>query len=152
MVGVTGGGRGLIIAGRLRALVVDDNTYARAISGASLKKLGVGHIDEADGGAEAILMLMGAPYDLVLMDWYMPDISGAGVMTVLRDARFGVPSKTPVILMTAYPSRENLQRARDIGINEVLVKPFTTEQLGAALGRVLTPDVPAAGAADQLFL
>ena len=74
------------------------------------------------------------------------------VMTVLRDARFGAPSKTPVILMTAYPSRENLQRARDIGINEVLVTPFTTEQLGAALGRVLTPDVPAAGAADQLFL
>ncbi|KKB86021.1 hypothetical protein VW29_04615 [Devosia limi DSM 17137] len=142
----------MIIAGRLRALVVDDNIYARAISSASLKKLGVGQIEEADGGAQAILMLMGAPYDLVLMDWYMPDISGAGVLTVMRDARFGAASKTPVILMTAYPSRENLQRARETGINEVLVKPFTTEQLGVALGRVLTPDVPTAGDADKLFL
>lgn len=141
----------MIIPGRLRALVVDDNAYARAISAASLKKLGVGEIVEADGGAEAILALLTAPFDLMLMDWYMPDVSGAGLMTVLRDPRFGAPQATPVILMTAYASRDNVARARELGVNEVLVKPFSTEQLGTALGRILGQAQLAAGD-DSIFL
>ncbi|UJW85166.1 response regulator [Devosia sp. SL43] len=141
----------MIIPGRLRALVVDDNAYARAISAASLRKLGVGEIVEADGGAEAILALMSGPFDLMLMDWYMPDVSGAGLMTVLRDPRFGAPQATPVILMTAYASRDNVARARELGVNEVLVKPFTTDQLGTALGRVLGQAQMVSGD-DSVFL
>lgn len=144
----------MIIAGRLRALVVDDNAYARAISGASLHKLGVGVVEEAEGGAAAILALMSQRYDLVLMDWYMPDVSGAGIMQVLRDPRFGTARDTPVILMTAYASRDNIARARELGVNEVLVKPFTTDQLGTALARVLTSEPAGARAAngDEVFL
>lgn len=141
----------MIIPGRLRALVADDNAYARAISSASLAKLGIGDVVEADGGASAILQLMSQPFDLMLMDWYMPDVSGAGVMTVLRDPRFGAASQTPVILMTAYASRDNVARARQLGVNEVLVKPFTTDQLGTALGRVLGEAARAAGD-DSVFL
>ena len=135
----------MIIPGRLRALVVDDNAYARAISAAALRKLGVGDVVEAEGGAEAILLLMSRPFDLMLMDWYMPDVSGAGIMQVLRDVRFGAASTTPVILMTAYASRDNVIRARELGVNEVLVKPFTTEQLGIALGRILGGTAQASG-------
>lgn len=139
----------MIIPGRIRALVVDDNAYARAISAASLKKLGVGIIEEADSGAEAILALLSAPYDFMLMDWYMPDVSGAGVMSVLRDGRFGPARTMPVILMTAYASRDNVLRARELGINEVLVKPFSTDQLGVALGRVMGQVQMAAGATPE---
>lgn len=127
----------MIIPGQIKALVVDDNTYARAISMASLRKLGIGQVVEADGGAAAILALMSEPFDLMLMDWYMPDVSGAGLMQVLRDARFGPARNLPVILMTAYASRDNVVRARELGVNEVLVKPFTTEQLSTAVGRVM---------------
>ena len=141
----------MIIPGRLRALVVDDNAYARAISANGLKKLGVGEVVEAEGGAAAILALMSEPFDLMLMDWYMPDVSGAGVMTVLRDARFGAAAQTPVILMTAYASRDNIARARELGVNEVLVKPFSTDQLGIALGRVLGEAARASGD-DSVFL
>ena len=135
----------MIIPGRLRALVVDDNAYARAISANGLKKLGVGEIVEAEGGAAAILALLSEPFDLMLMDWYMPDVSGAGVMTVLRDPRVGAAARTPVILMTAYASRDNIARARELGVNEVLVKPFTTDQLGTALSRVLGDGAQAVG-------
>lgn len=127
----------MIVPGRLRALVVDDNTYARAICTASLAKLGINEVAEAAGGAEALLKLMSEPFDFVLMDWFMPDINGAGVLQVLRDQRFGPANTTPVILMTAYPSRETLARAKELGIETALAKPFSTEQLGAALGKVL---------------
>lgn len=141
----------MIIAERLRALVVDDNTYARAISSAALKKLGIGTIEEADGGAAALLALMSAPYDFMLMDWYMPDVSGAGVMSVLRDKRFGAASTMPVILMTAYANRDNLARAKELGVNVVLAKPFSTEQLGVALSRALG-DVARPAEPQSIFL
>ncbi|MCS6761877.1 MAG: response regulator [Candidatus Devosia symbiotica] len=50
-------------------------------------------------------------FDFILMDWYMPEISGAGLMTILRNPRFGEPSATPVILMTGYASRKNIAKA-----------------------------------------
>jgi two-component system chemotaxis response regulator CheY len=129
----------MVKAGRLRALVVDDNVHARAVGMLSLRRLGLGLIDEAGDGAEAILRLMGEPYSLILMDWYMPDISGAGLLRVLRDPRFGPSFNTPVIMMTAYPSADNVTRARALGVNEVLSKPFSIEHLSMALGRVLPP-------------
>ncbi|WDR06630.1 response regulator [Devosia rhodophyticola] len=141
------------IPGKIKALVVDDNAYARAIASLNFGKLGVTDVDEAMGGAEAILALLSKRYDVMLMDWYMPDVSGAGVLHVLRDTRFGPASTTPVILMTAYASRENIVRAREIGVDAILVKPFTAEQLGMAMNRVLTP-IPRddAETADEIFL
>ncbi|MBJ3784794.1 response regulator [Devosia sediminis] len=137
----------MVGAERLRALVIDDNAHARAICLMHLRKLGIGEAEEAATGAEAILRLMSAPFGLVILDWYMPDISGAGVMQVLRDRRFGPASATPVILMTAYPSVENCDRARELGVSAVLPKPFTSADLGVALGRVL-----AGGKRDELVL
>ncbi len=58
---------------------------------------------------------------------------------MIRDARFGPMSRIPVIMMTAYPTRENILRARDLGASEVITKPITTASLGAALSRAL-PD------------
>ena len=72
-------------------------------------------------------------------------------MTVLRDPRFGAAKQVPVILMTAYASRDNIARARQLGVDEVLVKPFTTDQLGTAVGRVLGEASRAAGN-ESVFL
>ncbi|MCP8884873.1 response regulator [Devosia sp. XJ19-1] len=129
----------MVSAAQTRALVVDDNAYARAVCTRGLRQFGIGAVDEAADGAEAILKLLVAPYELVLMDWYMPDIGGPGVMQVLRDPRFGASPDIKVVLMTAYPSPENLLRGRRIGFNDVLPKPFTTQHLGAVLTRVLAP-------------
>jgi two-component system chemotaxis response regulator CheY len=141
----------VIIPAQMRALVVDDNAYARAITGQALRNLGVEQVTEASGGAEAILQLVQNRFDFMLMDWYMPDVSGAGLIQVLRDPRFGPAAALPVIMMTAYASRENMERARLQGVNEVLTKPFTTEQLGTAMRRVL-PTTIAAPPYDAVLL
>ena len=53
--------------------------------------------------------------------------------------------------MTGYASRDNVALARELGVNEVLVKPFTTPQLGIAVGRVLGQSQQAGGD-DAVFL
>lgn len=120
-----------------RALVVDDNAYSRAICRHLLGQTGIGAVTEARQGAEAILWLLQARFTLVLLDWHMPDINGAGVMQILRDPRFGAGNATPVILMTAYPTHDTRQRALALGVNAILSKPFSAGHLGAAVQRVL---------------
>lgn len=124
------------MAKRLKILIVDDNSYARQIAAALLEKLGITDIVQADGGASAVGAILAEQPDLILLDWYMPDVNGAGLLQIIRDPRFG-HAHLPCILMTGYASRENVARARELGINDLLIKPFSTAQLAAVLRRVL---------------
>lgn len=129
----------MIVPERLRALVVDDNAYARAAVAATLRKLGLMQIDEIDGAAAAVGALAASRYDIVFMDWYMPEMNGAALLEVIRDPRFGVNGQAPVVMITAYPNRDTIARARELGASEVLTKPFSTATAAATLGRLL-PD------------
>lgn len=129
----------MIMAGQLNALIVDDNAYARGAAAATLRQLGLTRIVEAASGAAAVGSLLAERFDLMFLDWYMPEMSGAALLEVVRDPRFGAHGTLPIILMTAYPSRENVVKARDLGVNEVMVKPLTAEHVSIALRRVL-PD------------
>lgn len=127
----------MLVPDRLRALVVDDNAYARAATAATLRKLGLVQIVESATGSDALLTLLEHRFDVLFMDWYMPEMSGAALLQTIRDPRFGPSHSVPVVLMTAYPSREVLTAAKALGINDTLTKPFTAANLSAALQRVL---------------
>lgn len=129
----------MIVPGQLSALVVDDNAYARGAATATLRQLGLTRIAEAASGASAIGSLLAERFDLMFLDWYMPEMSGAALLEVVRDPRFGPHGALPIILMTAYPSRENVVKARGLGVNEVMVKPLAAGNVSIALRRVL-PD------------
>lgn len=138
----------------LKVLIVDDNTYAREIAASLLEKLGITAVSMADGGAAAVGAILADRPDVVLLDWYMPDVSGAGLLQIIRDARFPRPGLR-VVLMTGYASRENIARARALGINEVLIKPFTLPQLATALRSVAAEQWAqdgATGTDDTFFL
>jgi len=148
----------MIVPGQLNALVVDDNAYARGAAAATLRQLGLTRIVEAASGAAAIGNLLAERFDLMFLDWYMPEMSGAAFLEVVRDPRFGPHGKLPIILMTAYPSRENVVKARALGVNEVMVKPLTADHVSIALRRLLPDgwalpgDEDATGTVGQVFL
>ena len=149
----------MLVPDRVRALIVDDNAYARAATAATLRKLGIIQITEAETAQEALLQLIAAPFDVLFMDWYIPEMSGAALLQILRDPRFGKNGALPVILMTAYPSREVLTKARNLGISDALTKPFTAAHVAAALQRVLfgweipaDEPLPKAAGDDSVFL
>ena len=133
----------MLVPDRVRALIVDDNAYARAATAATLRKLGISQITEVETAQEAVLQLIAAPFDVLFMDWYIPDMNGAALLQILRDPRFGPNGALPIVMMTAYPSREVLTRARELGISDALAKPFTATQVASALHRVLLGwDIP----------
>ena len=134
----------MIVPAQIRALIVDDNSFALKTLGAGLRKLGLERITEAVGGAAGLSALLTAPFDVALIDWYMPEVSGAGLMEVVqavsaaRGQLHPDATRTDFIVVTAYASPEMAALARALGVREILPKPFTDRQLGAVLARVVT--------------
>lgn len=104
---------------------------------ATLRKLGLAEIDEHTGGASAVGAMLGARYDIAFMDWYMPEMNGAALLEILRGPHFPANRRPPLVMVTAYPNRETFARARELGISEILVKPFSVDQVAITLGKLL---------------
>ncbi len=112
----------------LNALIVDDSVSAQKIFMEMLTSFGIS-VKAVGSGEEGLAMLKKAsaeenPFDLVLMDWQMPEMDGLeAARRIKSDAAL---LKTPTIIMvTAYGSEEILQQAKAIGIEGYVTKPLT---------------------------
>lgn len=86
--------------------------------------------DEAENGKQALEMAALRRYDLIFMDFEMPELNGDCAITRLRSAKNIEPSiamhylQAPVIGITALPQSEARMRAAKCGMNEILSKPI----------------------------
>ena len=137
------GGKSLIIPAELSALVVDDNRLAHVFAQNILQKIGLKDIQCASDTVSALNLAQNHKFSFVLLDWYMPEISGAGFVELVRNGLTPLPRDIPIIVCTAYSTRENTARIRDLGIREILVKPLKERQMGMAISIALKgrPDV-----------
>lgn len=108
--------------------MIDDATATRRIVRSVLQSFGIRHIDEAGDGAEGLEILDRKGADVVMLDWEMPILNGLEFMRLVRN-----PSHrhafVPVIMMTAQKLRSRVAAARDAGVNEYVVKPFSARTL-----------------------
>ena len=118
----------------LRVLVVDDNRSARDVMTAMIEALGW-HCDTLASGREALAALqrsvdLAQPYDVVFMDWNMPELDGWRTTQMIREAHSA--QKTPIIIMVSAHGREVLAtRLRDepATLDGFLVKPVTASMM-----------------------
>ncbi|MDP1724665.1 MAG: response regulator [Alphaproteobacteria bacterium] len=108
-------------------LVVDDYKTMVRIIGNLLKQLGFYNIDEATDGNTALLKLQKKKYDLVISDWNMQPVSGLDLLRNMRGTD-GL-KKTPFIMVTAESKTENVVTAKEAGVDNYIVKPFTASTL-----------------------
>ena len=124
-------------ADAMRVLVVDDQPDACLALQDLLGALGVGTllpggVDRADDGDTALEMVdkaeqEGRPYDLLLIDWVMPRLDGAGVLSALN-TRHGAKAPLPVVV-SAYDSELLHETASGLGVRHFLPKPVLPESL-----------------------
>lgn len=107
-----------------RILVVDDEESVRFFLTRGLRRAGHA-VDEAPDGATAIEMLSRVPYDVVLTDLVMPDVSGLDVLAAVHE----MDRDAVVILMTAHGSVENAIDALRRGAFDYLTKPFEMNEV-----------------------
>ncbi len=110
-------------------LVAEDNDFARKIVRDVLKALGARNPRYARDGAEALNIAKNYAIDIALIDWDMPLIDGLEFANFIRRSQDSPNPFLPIIMMTAFSEHPKVIEARDRGVNEYLVKPFSAAQL-----------------------
>ena len=114
---------------KLRVLVVDDNAAMRGIVRAVLGAFGCDNVLEADNAKRALSYLREDQIDLLICDWKMTPMDGMSLVKLLRDQEKSPNPFIPIIMLTAYAEPSRVREARDAGVTEFLVKPFSSEAL-----------------------
>jgi two-component system, NtrC family, response regulator AtoC len=114
----------------LRVLVVDDEFLIRWSIAETLQTAGH-EVLQAETGRDALRMLTDPTLsiDAVVLDYRLPDSNDLALLAQIRQLG---PAR-PVILMSAFGSREIAQGARSLGAYEVLTKPFDLHHLHALI-------------------
>jgi two-component system, chemotaxis family, chemotaxis protein CheY len=119
----------------MKVLAVDDFPTMRRIVKTLLRQLGYNNVAEAEDGQVALAKLKQEKFDLVLLDWNMPRMTGLELLKVIRaDDNL---QNTPVVMITAEGRKEDVLEAVKAGVNNFIVKPFTAETLEEKLNKVL---------------
>jgi two-component system response regulator MprA len=107
-----------------RLLIVDDDPELRTFLSTELAVEGY-RCKEAASGQQALGLIRGQPWDLVLLDWTLPDFSGVEVCRRMRQSNIN----TPVLMLSARDGVRERVEALDSGADDYLSKPFSIEEL-----------------------
>lgn len=114
---------------KLTILLVDDNSYMRAILRALLRGFGVRQIQEASDAIQAFELFSAMEIDIILLDYMMQPLNGIEFTEMLRRADDSPNHKVPIIVVSAYCNRSTIEQARDAGVNEFVGKPVCATDL-----------------------
>ncbi len=117
---------------KLKVLVVDDMATMRRIVSDVLKEMGISNIGQAASATEGAAQLIeahktGAPYNLILSDWNMPELSGLEFLKLLRSKP--TFKDIPFIMVTSEDTQENLTEAAAQGVSAYVKKPLNSDDL-----------------------
>jgi len=132
---------------RFSVLVVEDNPYLRSLLVQALKALGMGSVRTVGHGGEAIelLRLVAADpvkagvmgFDLILSDWHMSPIDGLMLLRWVRRHKESPNRFVPFVMVTGYADRDKVAEARDMGVTEMLAKPFSVSSVAQRILQVI---------------
>lgn len=133
---VAGGLGAKSASGPVRVLVVDDDFMVADVHRRLVEReVGFVVVGVAHSGADALQLLESLKPDLVLLDIYLPDISG---IDVLKHYRSSVdPSNADFLVVSAARDYPTIRSALQFGSFHFLIKPFTAEALTERLARYL---------------
>jgi len=112
----------------MKLLVVDDDLHIRRLIGLYLRDAGF-DVTEAASGEEGLQAAQREPFDVVLIDLILPHYGGFRLCQKLKAA----PSPPRVVITTGDDSQQSRDRAKESNADGFLAKPFTRDELLAAL-------------------
>ncbi len=118
--------------GTMRILVVEDEARLARLISRVLAEEGYA-VETQDNGRQALVLALAEEFDLLIVDWMLPEVSGVQLVRRLRAAEVG----TPALMLTARDQIEDRVEGLDAGADDYLPKPFAFPELLARV-RALT--------------
>ncbi|WP_158498799.1 response regulator [Magnetospira sp. QH-2] len=115
-------------------MVVEPSRYVRVLLKDALRTMGVTTFWEATDGQNALGQLQKVKPDVIITEFDLAAMSGLDLVKALRNDERSPHRYTPIIMVTSSAERRRVLEARDAGVNEYIVKPFSTKQL---FGRIM---------------
>jgi CheY-like chemotaxis protein len=129
-------GDGLMLREGVRILIADDDEVNRTVLSRMAERTGAA-VDVVRDGLEAVHALERTPYDLVLMDHYMPGLDGIEATRRIRAAEATRGRRAVIVGVTATVLDEDRRLCEVAGMDEFLSKPVSVRALHAVLRRWL---------------
>ena len=129
-------------AGRIRALIIEDNQDITANLYAFLEPLGY-ELDCSANGHIGLEMAVAGTFDVIVLDIMLPDEDGLTILKKLRDA--GPTKRLPVIMLTAKDQEQDELLGFELGVDEYISKPFSPKILVARVEALLRRTVQTEG-------
>ncbi len=116
-------------------LIVEDSPTMRRIIHNTLKQLGFRNVVSAGNGAEAIKQMGHNSIGFIITDWNMPEMNGLEFVTWVRNN--DQYKDLPILMITTRGMKEHVIEAVKAGVNNYIVKPFTTEVLQEKIEKLM---------------
>ena len=116
----------------MRLLIVEDEKHLNKTLNERLTKAGY-TVDSCFDGEDALYYIENTQYDGIILDVMMPKINGFEVLRIIRERKI----LTPVLMLTAKDSDEDIINGLDTGANDYLTKPFSFAVLSARIRAML---------------
>ncbi len=110
-------------------LIIDDMAPMLSLVSSILKIFGFSNIHVAQNPDDGFDLLCRHNPDIVITDWLMQPYDGIELIKKIRTDKRSPNKFVPIILMTGYSHRMRIEKARDSGVTEILVKPFRAKDL-----------------------
>jgi len=121
----------LMMARPLRVLLAEDDERLRELMGLQLESMGH-FVETARDGNEALRKFHESPFDLIVTDLSMPQLNGVALVEAVRE----IIAEIPVIMLTGYGAMLLPDGERPPGVDVLLAKPVTRDNLAAAIAQV----------------
>ncbi|MCF8496011.1 MAG: response regulator [Alphaproteobacteria bacterium] len=113
----------------ITVLVVEDSQPMLLLIDSLLQAFGIRHILKSENGDDGFKLLCEHNPDIVIADWMMRPTDGISLTRRIRNDPASPNQFVPVILMTGFSEMRRVLQARDAGVTEFLVKPFSARDL-----------------------
>lgn len=122
---------------RVRVLVIEDNQPMLEICRTLLLTFGVGDVLTAKNGEDGFKVFCRENPDIIIADWMMAPMDGIETTRRIRNDTLSPNRYVPIILMTGFSEKKRVVQARDSGVTEFLVKPFTARDLYKRIAQIV---------------
>lgn len=110
-------------------IIADDDRRISVIVREVLESLGFKNIYLSNDGSDALRIIRKEKIDMLITDWKMSPMDGINLVKFIRTSDESPNRLLPIIMMTGNVEREQVEIARDVGITEFVIKPFSAKTL-----------------------
>jgi CheY-like chemotaxis protein len=122
---------------KLRILVIEDNKTMCSLICSVLENLGIGRVTSITNPLQSLSKIKDFEPDVIITDWQMDKVDGIKLTKTIRNHE-GSPNRfIPILMITGYNTKKRVEMARDAGVTEFLIKPFTADDVAKRLSHII---------------